>query len=301
MVVDSSRRPPTDCPDSEALAEYVDGRLGPTGRAVLEAHLVDCEDCRAVLVETAAIAPRPVTPFWQSNAFLGSAAGLAAALVLVAGGAAVFERFTSDRAARPVDSELRRLAAAFSAEARRPTEGRLTGDFGYGAPPSAVRAGADADTPGGPGSSQAVPARARVEIAAIERQAQEAPSADHDAALGVAYLVGGDLDEAIAALRHASEGRPDEARFWSDLSVAYLKRGARHASRSDFEQALKASEYALTLHRDMPEAMFNRAIALEHLGATEDAVAAWNDSKRLDPSSPWSREAEERLRALSPR
>jgi anti-sigma factor RsiW len=49
----SSPRPgDVDCPDAERLAEYVDGGLPPWGRDEIEAHLVDCSDCRAIVAET---------------------------------------------------------------------------------------------------------------------------------------------------------------------------------------------------------------------------------------------------------
>jgi hypothetical protein len=45
---------PGGCPDAERLAEYADGLLDAASRAVIEAHLVTCADCRFAVVEAMA-------------------------------------------------------------------------------------------------------------------------------------------------------------------------------------------------------------------------------------------------------
>ena len=39
------------CPDPEALAAYIDGGVADSERAVLEAHLVGCDDCRFLIAQ----------------------------------------------------------------------------------------------------------------------------------------------------------------------------------------------------------------------------------------------------------
>jgi hypothetical protein len=56
------RQAPRNCPDAEQLAEYADGVLDAAGRATIEAHLVTCPDCRAVLVETMAFLGAEAAP-----------------------------------------------------------------------------------------------------------------------------------------------------------------------------------------------------------------------------------------------
>jgi anti-sigma factor RsiW len=51
--VDNER---SGCPDHDELASYLDGRLATEGRDAVEAHLLECAECRAVVVEAAAIA-----------------------------------------------------------------------------------------------------------------------------------------------------------------------------------------------------------------------------------------------------
>jgi len=53
MAVDSER---SGCLDPEELASYLDGRLATEGRDAVEAHLLECAECRAVVVEAGAIA-----------------------------------------------------------------------------------------------------------------------------------------------------------------------------------------------------------------------------------------------------
>ena len=66
----SSPRPgDVDCPGAEHLAQYVDGGLPPRGREEIDAHLVDCADCRAVVAETteAVRADAVVEKRWQQT------------------------------------------------------------------------------------------------------------------------------------------------------------------------------------------------------------------------------------------
>ena len=44
------------CPDHEELASYLDGRLMTEERDAVEAHLLECAECRAVVVDAGAIA-----------------------------------------------------------------------------------------------------------------------------------------------------------------------------------------------------------------------------------------------------
>jgi hypothetical protein len=47
---------PTDCPDLETLAAFVDGRLATAERDVVVRHLADCDACREVVAESSALA-----------------------------------------------------------------------------------------------------------------------------------------------------------------------------------------------------------------------------------------------------
>jgi tetratricopeptide (TPR) repeat protein len=84
---------------------------------------------------------------------------------------------------------------------------------------------------------------------------------------------------------------PSDPRFLADLSAAYLARAARSNRPDDWQRALAVADRAITLDRNMPEAHFKRALALDGLHATDDARRAWAAYRTLDPASGWSTEA----------
>ncbi len=53
MSLDNER---SACPDHEELASYLDGRLATEEKDAVEAHLLECANCRAVVVDAGAIA-----------------------------------------------------------------------------------------------------------------------------------------------------------------------------------------------------------------------------------------------------
>jgi cytochrome c-type biogenesis protein CcmH/NrfG len=276
------------CPEAEDLAAYVDRRLPSAARASVERHLLECADCRHVVVETGALirstgAQTSVVSTLQNRWLRVGGIVAAAAAVIIA----VRIGWQTDR----VGANRRELVAAVSAEATRPIDGRLTGGFAYGPPPSAVRSAdqrAGTDAP-----------RVQVVVAAIEREARTSPSPELESTLGVAYLLTGDLDKAIAALERATVLQPNNPRFWSDLSAAYIERGLRAGGSDDYRRAREAADRALSLDPDLVEARFNLAASIERIGDTQAAVTAWRRVGELDRDSPWAAEAERRARALA--
>lgn len=103
----------TDCTfSSETLSDYVDDALTPEARALADAHLATCDDCRGLVADLARLkdtarALGPITPpahVWGNiQASLPTTKrrarvewlGLAAALVLVTAGAYFFTRMTA--------------------------------------------------------------------------------------------------------------------------------------------------------------------------------------------------------------
>jgi len=103
----------TNCQQSsESLSDYVDGLLEPSEQAALATHLAACDECRGLVndlmrLKETARSLGPIVPpahIWQNiQASLPSAKrqarsqwlALAAALVLVTGGAYLFTRMTS--------------------------------------------------------------------------------------------------------------------------------------------------------------------------------------------------------------
>jgi tetratricopeptide (TPR) repeat protein len=283
-----------ECPTAEEFAAYADGGLGGQERNRVERHLVECADCRAVLLESAAFATSAQSGVMSPRRrlvpirWMPVAATLAAAAALVVVVALTVER---DRA-NPQRPELQGLVMALNNDnAARVTEGRLTGGFLYGPRPTVTRSGVAGE----------VSPEVRIQIAAIEREARSHPSVANDAALGVAFLVNGDVNEAVDLIERACAARPDVGAYWSDLSAAYLVRAMQSGSAADIESARRAAERALMISPNMPEAAFNLALALEHQGTPGAATAAWKAASDLQESPQWASEAEARARAAGQR
>lgn len=164
----------------------------------------------------------------------------------------------------------------------RALEPRLTGGFAWG-PFQPSRGSEDAT-------------RTSVRLAALESEeaAAAAPTPANRASLAVAYLLQGDTARAVELLGGAVEEASDDALLLSDLAAARLGRGRA----SDANAALALTERALRIEADLPEALFNKALALERLGLRAQAAGAWRSYLDRDAGSPWSGEARERLGAL---
>ena len=276
-----------ECPDLETLAAYLDGRVAEGDRARIAAHLTACESCYFVFAEAAqmdtAVAREPAPRWWARPRVLWptAAAGLAAAAALVL---AVSGSLTPS--GRDV-TDLTALQASLATQ--RTVEPRLTGGFAY-APLRATLRSADAEAD--------APPEVRIAAALVEKETgtRQTPGALH--ARGLAWLVAGDVDRAVASLEEAAAARPDEAGILSDLAAAYLVRADRHPGSADAASALAAVNRALERQPGLPEASFNRAHALERLALIDQAEAAWTQYLTIDNRSGWADEARAHLRAL---
>jgi hypothetical protein len=233
-----------------------------------------------------------VVPFrsrrWVTG--VGGVLAAAAALVLIVRIAAPgWLTWLPGAAGRP---PIDRLVVALATQSTRPVEGRLMGGFTYARPPSPTRGGTDR-------FGRVLSPDVRHASAEIQRFAEENPSANARAALGVALIVDGDLDEAITTLEQAANDRPDDAAILTNLSAAYLARARWFNHPEDWPKAQAASERAIKLDPNAPEPYFNRALALEGLDQREAAAQAWVDYAVRDRDSAWTGEAEERRKALS--
>jgi CHAT domain-containing protein len=194
----------------------------------------------------------------------------------------------------------------------RAVEPRLTGGFGF----SPCRP----ERPPAPGLEPLVPrvrcadpavlaGRAQGELAGIvkqiRRQAAARPSAATLRAEGALDLVlAGDaraLGRAVRRLESAWDAAPADGRAASDLAAGYLVRAAARSDPHDLALALVAAEHAVVAAPALPEAQFNRALALEKLNLAEASRAAWTVYLALDPGSPWAEEARGHRAALSRR
>ncbi|HEY0556882.1 MAG TPA: CHAT domain-containing protein [Thermoanaerobaculia bacterium] len=104
--------------------------------------------------------------------------------------------------------------------------------------------------------------------------------------------------KAIELLHEALAARPKDPRLLSDLAAAYLQRGELENAPYDLIQALTAADRALRLTSFFPEARFNQALALTHLGLAPEAEKAWQSYLGQDKGSEWRREASAHLQEL---
>jgi hypothetical protein len=205
----------------------------------------------------------------------------AAALLILASGLLIVQRHAAD--------PLRRLIALAPRSARA-VEPRLTGGFAW-----APYRGPMREEP-----SATDPAQLRLAGAAGEAVARAgsdpASGAQHSA--GIALLLIEKPGEAATRLRAATERAPDDARGWSDYAAALDDEAIRAQRPSLHAEALPAADHALRIDASLPEALFNRALILEHLGLTAESGKSWEQYLRIDPSSPWAAEAREHLKGL---
>jgi tetratricopeptide (TPR) repeat protein len=277
------------CPDAETLAAFLDGRLSEEKREAVADHLTTCEACYDVFLEAAKTRPataRVVTSprWWTSRRVLAPAAAVlatAAALVVAVNlGVMPWQR--------DAGPELTTLVAAIGSD--RTIEPRLTGGFAHGPLRAALRSTQ--------GIVLAVSPDVRIAAAQVEKDATARRSAGAARARGVASLVTGDASRAIAALEEAAELEPTNARILSDLAAAYLVRAGAGTHADDLSKALASVTRALTADRSLPEAWFNRALALERLSMRDQARDAWQGYLTIDDRSGWADEARTHLREL---
>lgn len=273
------------CPSLETIGAFVDGRFKDREREVIADHLASCETCYFVFSEAArtrvTAQPRAeVVQFTPRRMAWGIAAGLAAAATIVLA-VNVFRPFGANGDERALTELVTAVGAA------RTFEPRLTGGFAYAPVRGPVR---------GVNNVANLSPDVRIAIAEIEKQAAARPVAAASAA-----LVAGDADRAIGILEALSQLRQNDPKILTDLSAAYLARAERTSSVEDASRGLAMANRALEIDRLLPEALFNRALALQMSGLTEEARAAWQSYLAIDDRSGWADEARARLRRLSNR
>lgn len=270
------------CPDPEVHAAFVAGTLSGAELTTMIEHLRECDDCRQVVAAAALIdrqfpsnvevlMPRRKQPWW-----LVAAAAALAGLV-----------FLTLWWMRRDDDLFAELVAAAPRDARY-LEPRVSGDFPW-APLRAMR-----------GTPSTDPAQMRLTGAAGEvlQKTANDTSIEGRHAAAVAHLVTGHTREAESILTQlAPEAR--NARIWSDLAAARYALALAMDDPSQFAGALAAADAALRIDSRVPEARFNRALAVDALGLREQARAAWEQYLEVDPGSEWANEARRRLAKLA--
>jgi CHAT domain-containing protein len=107
-----------------------------------------------------------------------------------------------------------------------------------------------------------------------------------------------DLEAALRAETGEEEAargiaRSSNASLLIDLSAVYYTASGRGHAYA-LPAAIESAERALEIDADSLAALWNRALALQAMGARDDASAAWDSYLRNDASSDWAKEARER-------
>jgi tetratricopeptide (TPR) repeat protein len=183
---------------------------------------------------------------------------------------------------RPTDDL---LALSRAAGTTRLIESRLSGGFEHG-PLAAIRGPADA------------PWKVLAEVGRIEEKARHSVSRDDLRALAVAEVLVGRPASAIGTLEALTARVDADPATLSDLACAYLERARREERADDLPRALDAASRALVADPSRPEALWNRALALESLHLRHQARKAWETYVAADGTSGWAEEARARLARL---
>jgi CHAT domain-containing protein len=117
-------------------------------------------------------------------------------------------------------------------------------------------------------------------------------------AQGVAHLVGGKPEEAVARFNSIAPERRD-ATIWTNLAVAEEVAGAKAHDHDRLLGALAATDHALLIDSASAEAWFVRALTFEGIGLSSAAAASWRPGLAACSSSPWKVVARSHLMALT--
>jgi CHAT domain-containing protein len=266
-------------PEDHVMAAFVDGKLAPDEVAAVAEHLRGCAGCRLVVSETAR---------WEREGYGAARSGaprwwlaVAAVIALVVAAVSLYQ-WNDRRRSTPIAQLI-----AVAPRQHRAVEARVAG-FPW------ARLQAPARGRGAPD-----PADLKLIGAAgvVLEQTADARTSAEQHARGVAYLLIGSRNEAVAALEQAVIGSND-ARVWSDLAAARYAVAVEDERPSLLPLALGAAEHALRLDPRSPEALFNRALILESQGNRAQARKAWQSYLLIDPGGAWSVEARNRLHRL---
>lgn len=278
------------CPDSETLAAFLDNRLVESEREIMAAHLASCEACYFTFTEVARTqmmteADDVAPAWWTRRRVMTAATALAAAAsVALAIGLGVMPWQRSS-------VQLDGLVAAVGTN--RLVEPRFTAGFAYAPLPGATRSGQ--------AMAFTAPPDVRIAAAQIEKSTASDSSPAALRARGVAAVMTGDIGAGVAALERATAQDDGDAQIASDLAAVYLVRAGRQGDTADLSRALAAANRAIALNPALAEAHFNRALAMQRLGMSADARAAWQQYLAIDSTSGWADEARAHLNGLPER
>jgi tetratricopeptide (TPR) repeat protein len=261
------------------LTLFLEGKLAGAERASVGDHVKTCSECVFVLGETSRFLQEQDDTLADEETHLTAHRKTwwlaVAAAVAAAFGVATWQ-------ARTARDPIQRLAAAAKAVPVTSVEGRLEGF-----PPARfdlLRSKAK--------TSEAARLRSAARDVVDDPDLGDGVAALH--ARGVAELLLGDANRAVASIGAACSASRSNAGYWSDLAAAQIEAARRDDRRARLRAAIQAADRALALNRDHAPALFNRAVARESLGYPREAAADFRRAAALEPGTQWSKAAERR-------
>lgn len=132
----------------------------------------------------------------------------------------------------------------------------------------------------------------QVAAEAFQRALERAPwFVDARYNLGLVQLRLGQPAEARHNFQRVVDDRPEDAEAWYALAAANFHAG-------DYGAALPSLEHSLQLDPGFLRAHWTRALCLQRMGRSADAIEAWRAYLELDSTSAWATQAREHLAEL---
>ena len=103
---------------------------------------------------------------------------------------------------------------------------------------------------------------------------------------------------AIDKLTKLFNANPGSAALKSDLAMAYFESGEITGNPADYKQSLTYLNDLVFQRPTDREALYNRAVVIERLGLTHDAIQAWNDYLQIETEPHWVSDARDHLARL---
>lgn len=133
------------------------------------------------------------------------------------------------------------------------------------------------------------------------RHRPETAAVLHAIALGEVLADDGhnSLPKGVDDLRRAVSEAPEDTEILNDLGASELLLAQKISSPYHLVLALNDLETVLSRHPKHPLALFNRALALEHLSLQRPALTAWQEVLTENPGMGWDEEAIAHISTLS--
>ena len=138
-------------------------------------------------------------------------------------------------------------------------------------------------------------------MAEVQRQAAEWTPAhpEWQEALGVLWLVVGNLEKAGRVFEELVISAPERASLYSSLALLSLQRYRESGRGRELILALGHVDKAIALQPNQAMAKFNLGVILEELTLRNSARSLWQDYLIRFPNSSWRGEVEERVQKLT--